>query len=61
MSKRYKLTELMTSLDSLSFKESDIDYLEEYVKVVLCPLAEALDKLQGDKECFYGSLMIQIL
>jgi len=38
------------------FKESDYEYLEELV-TVLKPIAQALDYLQAEKNCYYGQLI----
>jgi hypothetical protein len=41
-------------------KDTEIEFLEEYKKV-LEPIAVALDRLQGDKSCFYGMLLPTLL
>lgn len=38
------------------FKETDLEYLEEFIECV-SPIAISLDRLQGDKNCFYGELL----
>lgn len=57
---RGKLSELMTKLGLTPFKESELDFLEEYL-MCLKPIALALDRLQGEKNCFYGDLLPTLL
>lgn len=42
------------------FRETEIEYLQEYV-TVMSPIAIALDRLQGDKDCLYGVLLPTLL
>ena len=43
-------------LNFLEMKDTEYEFLKEYCKV-LAPLAMAIDKLQGEKECFYGFII----
>ena len=54
-----KLNELMASLQLSSFTNQEIQFLEEY-KLVLSPIACALDRLQGDT-VFYGEFLPTLL
>ena len=54
---RCKLNNVVKCLNlKFVFKESDYEYLEELVKV-LKPIAQALDYLQAEKNCYYGQLI----
>ncbi|KYQ54442.1 hypothetical protein ALC60_06674 [Trachymyrmex zeteki] len=48
------------ALDLPKFKETDFEFLAEYIECVK-PIAEALDRLQGEKNCFYGELLPVLL
>ncbi|XP_046737549.1 uncharacterized protein LOC124406240 [Diprion similis] len=50
------LSDVCCALELPKFKETDLEFLEEYIKCVR-PIAEALDRLQGDKNCYYGELL----
>lgn len=50
------LPEIMEKLKLPPFSRNEVECLEEYV-IVFSPLAEALDRLQGEKHCFLGELM----
>ena len=54
------LFQLMTSLNLPLFTEFDINFLKEYVECVT-PIAKALDKLQSEKNAFYGFLLPTLL
>ena len=48
--------QLCTKLDIHCFNEREILFLTEYCKV-LKPLAQGLDKLQAEDDCYYGTLL----
>ncbi|XP_077262566.1 uncharacterized protein LOC143897632 [Temnothorax americanus] len=48
------------ALDLPKFKDTDLEFLAEYIECVK-PIAEALDRLQGEKNCFYGELLPVLL
>jgi len=48
-----KLKELCSVLNTAPFKEYEVKYLHEYVECMK-PVADSLDHLQGDKNCFMG-------
>uniref|UniRef100_A0A1I8NJF1 Uncharacterized protein n=1 Tax=Musca domestica TaxID=7370 RepID=A0A1I8NJF1_MUSDO len=50
---KHKLGELCYRLGVPSFLGSEIEYLEEYLKV-LKPIAEGIDFLQGEQNMFFG-------
>ena len=50
-----ELNELCTKLDVCCFNERELQFLTEHCKV-LKPLARGLDKLQGEDDCYYGTL-----
>ena len=56
----HKLDQLMTTLQLPSFRETELKFMEEYVQV-LQPIATALDRLQADKACYYGSTIPTLL
>ncbi|MCI4442764.1 MAG: hypothetical protein JHC39_04585 [Lentimicrobium sp.] len=56
LKKRDLLSKLMIELKLPSFKEVELEFLEEYCQI-LEPIAAALDRLQGDKNCFYADLV----
>ena len=55
-----KLDQLMTTLHLPSFRETELEFMEEYV-LVLQPIATALDRLQADKACYYGCTIPTLL
>jgi hypothetical protein len=55
-----QLGEMCEVLSLPKLKDTEIEFLEEYKKV-LEPIAIALDRLQGDKSCFYGMLLPTLL
>lgn len=57
LKQKEKLDDLFHHLDvKNSFKAIEIEYIEEYV-LVLKPIAIAIDRLQGEKNCFFGQLL----
>lgn len=50
------MNELCTRMGLCSFAEKEIVFLKEYCSV-LKPLARGLDILQGEDNCFYGTLL----
>ncbi|KAL0153378.1 hypothetical protein M9458_051297 [Cirrhinus mrigala] len=55
-SQRGKLGDIMLKLNLPSFRDAELDYLEEYTKI-LKPLAVAIDRLQGQSSCYYAELL----
>ncbi|RXN04055.1 Zinc finger BED domain-containing 4 [Labeo rohita] len=53
---RGKLGDIMLKLNLPSFRDAELDYLEEYTKI-LKPLAIAIDRLQGQSCCYYDELL----
>ena len=53
---KIKLPELLTKLGIPNFTESELLYLEEYISI-MAPIANALDFLQEEKNCFYGYVL----
>jgi hypothetical protein len=49
-------TFLMDALSMPRFQKIELEVLEEYLSI-MSPLAMALDKLQGEHDCFLGLLM----
>lgn len=56
LEKRSALHSLTTALKLPSFKDVEVAFLEEYQQA-LAPIAVALDRLQGEKTCYYGELL----
>lgn len=56
LDKRGVLPKLMPALSLPSFKDVEIDFLEEYCRT-LAPIAVALDRLQGEKTSYYADLL----
>jgi hypothetical protein len=56
LEKRDVLPRLMAALNLPSFKDLELDFLEEY-RQTLVPIAVALDRLQGDKNTYYADLL----
>ncbi|XP_029669432.1 uncharacterized protein LOC115239192 [Formica exsecta] len=48
------------ALELPKFKDTDLEFLAEYIECVK-PIAKALDRLQGEKNCFYGELLSDLL
>lgn len=46
----------MVKLNLPSFRDAELDYLEEYSKI-LKPIAVAIDRLQGQSSCYYAELL----
>jgi hypothetical protein len=55
-----KLNDICLALELPKLKQTDIDFLAEYVRV-LQPLAVTLDTLQGQNDCFYGQLLPKLI
>ncbi|GLV38548.1 hypothetical protein CBL_05096 [Carabus blaptoides fortunei] len=55
ISEKSKLATLFSKLNLNSLKETEYLYLEEYC-IIMKPLTETLDKLQGEKSCFFAYL-----
>jgi len=56
LEKRSVLPNLMLALHLPSFKDVELEFLDEY-RQTLAPIAVALDRLQGEKNCYYGDLL----
>ncbi|XP_046749836.1 uncharacterized protein LOC124413353 [Diprion similis] len=50
------LGEVCHALERPKFKETDFEFMAEYIECMQ-PIAQALDRLQGQKNCFYGELL----
>ena len=46
----------MPALQLPCFKDVDLEFLDEYCQI-LAPIAVALDRLQGEKDAYYATLM----
>ena len=55
-----ELNKLMTSLKLPTFKSIELEFIQEYT-VVMKPIAVALDKLQEESNCYYGTLIPTLL
>lgn len=53
---RDKLPNAMIALQLPPFREMELDYIEEFCKV-LRPIAISIDRLQGQTSCYYGELL----
>lgn len=60
LKKRDSLPKLMSELKLPSFKEIELEFLDEYCQI-LEPIAIALDRLQGEKTCFYADVLPTLL
>jgi hypothetical protein len=56
LDKRDVLSRLMAALNLPTFKDLELDFLEEY-RQTLVPIAEASDRLQGDTNTYYADLL----
>lgn len=54
------LNEALKNLKLPLFKETDLQFLSEYIKC-LKPIAEAIISLQGEKETYYGMLLPELI
>lgn len=57
---KLQLNELMARLSLPNFKDVEFEFIQEYV-TVMGPIATALDRLQSDKQCFYGCVLPTLL
>ena len=55
-----ELKEVCTAMNISTFKDFEIKYLHEFVECMK-PIADALDHLQGDKNCYMGDLIPTLL
>lgn len=53
---REKINQVMEKMEKVKLKLVDFDFLNEYL-LVMKPLADALDLLQGEKQCFLGYVL----
>jgi len=53
---KQKLNDLNLKLNLCTFKEIELEYLEEFC-LLMKPIATALDYLQKETDCFYGQLL----
>jgi hypothetical protein len=56
LKKRDSLPKLMSELKLPTFKEIELEFSDEYCQI-LEPIAIALDRLQGERTCFYVDLL----
>ncbi|GBP81121.1 hypothetical protein EVAR_88218_1 [Eumeta japonica] len=54
--KRPSLHSVMTQLKILTFNDQDVTVMKEYAKV-MAPVANALDRIQGEAQAYLGSLL----
>jgi hypothetical protein len=55
-----KVNNLMQELKLPAFKENELEFMGEYL-LVMKPIAVALDKLQGEQNCYYGCVIPTLL
>lgn len=60
LDKRLVLPKVMSALQLPCLKDADLEFLEEY-RQILAPIAVALDRLQGERNCSYGELLPTLL
>jgi len=60
LTKRECFVTLMPALQLPCFKNVDLEFLDEH-RQILAPIAVALDRLQGEKECYYSALLLTVL
>ena len=56
---KVKFPQIMDAMKLRRFKPLELEVLEEY-KQLMKPLADALDKLQGERNCFLGFLVLTV-
>lgn len=54
------LNEVLKSLKLPLFKDQEMEFLSEYVNCMEA-IAEAIQSLQGDKETYYGTLLLELM
>jgi len=55
-----KLKDVCSALDVAVFKDFEIKFLQEFIECMQ-PVADALDRLQGDQHCFMADLIPTLL
>jgi len=57
LEKRSVLPKLISALHHPSFKDVELEFLDEYRQTLAPIIAVASDRLQGQKNCYYGDLL----